>query len=233
MKLVEGELTKQKVDELTKKWFDIKNNSEMSDVEKRSQYDEVYDAATKIVFDNIKTVKDYDAVKNYMHSAWLKLGFEAGDGNDKSINLAKDLIKRSSISPAAKIVPYIIENYNYVDDYLDDGSDFLEDLKNALVTRTDLWTKYSTEDITKIIGQLHALLKNASSKNDQQDLLDRFKKSDNLRNFLKEKVPKDTSVKVDKVTNNTTKDDLKQTLKTIGLDLDKAEDKKRIRNLLK
>lgn len=234
MKLVEGKLTKQKVDELTKKWFDIKNNSKMSDVEKRSQYDEVYDEATNIVFDNIKTVKDYDAVKNYMHSAWLKLGFEAGDGNGKSINLAKDLISRSSIPPAAKIIPYIIENYNAIDDYIGVNNKVAEMLRNFLAKRTDLWKSYSTDDITKIIAQLHKLLKSAKNDAQREKILNSKDLENNLRNVLsmKAKDVKDSTVKVNKVTSKTSDDAIKQNLKSMGLDLDNIEDKKRLQNIL-
>ena len=250
-------LTKEQVDTLTKAWFEIKNapsgevqlpgstliaaldnlskelskykkpdgtkGIKMSDVTKRKEFDKLYDAATDQVFNNIGTVKGYDGVKTYMHNAWLKLGFEAGDGNNNAINLAYDLIHRSSIAPADKIVPYIIENYNVIDDYIGVDNKVAEMLRNFLVKRTDLWKSYSTDDINKIIAQLYKLLKGA--KNDAQK---------NLRNVLsmKAKDVKDSTVKVNKVTAKTSDDVIKQNLKSMGLDLDKAEDKKRLQNVV-
>ena len=49
---------------------------------------------------------------------------------------------------------------------------------------------------------------------------------------MKAKDVKDSTVKVNKVTAKTSDDVIKQNLKSMGLDLDKAEDKKRLQNVV-
>ena len=206
----------------------------MSDVTKRKEFDKLYNAATDQVFNNVGTVKGYDGVKNYMHTGWLKLGFEAGDGNNDAVNLAYDLIHRSPDAPADKIVPYVIENYNAIDDYIGVDNKVAEMLRNFLVKRTDLWKSYSTDDITKIIAQLHKLLKSKKNDAQREKILNSKDLENNLRNVLsmKAKDVKDSTVKVNKVTSKTSDDAIKQNLKSMGLDLDNIEDKKRLQNIL-
>lgn len=235
IKLVEGKLTKQKVDELTKKWFEIKENQNMSDVDKRTKFDELYDEATEKVFDVIGNVKGYNGVKNYMHTAWLKLGFEAGDGNNPAIELSKELVGASGVAPAEKIIPFIIENYNSVGEYINGLGNFSETFKkDFLATRTDLWTKYSAEDIRNIIVSIYKLLKSKRSTSEKQNELERIKKVENLRDLITDasKTKKDKTVKVNKVTSKTSDKAAKQILKNVGYDLDKTEDKQRLQNLL-
>lgn len=206
----------------------------MSDVTKRKEFDKLYNAATDQVFNNVGTVKGYDGVKNYMHTGWLKLGFEAGDGNNGAVNLAYDLIHRSPDAPADKIVPYVIENYNAIDDYIGVDNKVAEMLRNFLVKRTDLWKSYSADDITKIIVQLHKLLKSKKNDAQREKILNSKDLENNLRNVLsmKAKDVKDSTVKVNKVTSKTSDDAIKQNLKSMGLDLDNIEDKKRLQNIL-
>lgn len=220
--LVEGKLSKTEVDDLTKRWFEVKNDDSMSDVKKRTAYDEIYDEATDKVFDIIKTVKGYVGVKEYMRTQWLKVGFEAGDGNNKAVNLCLDLLNKSSIAPAQNIVPFILENYNYIDDFLDSGDDFQEDFRNFLMTRTDLWTRYSKEDIIDIIGSMHAQLKESK---DKKATLAEFAKLNNLRDVLRGNTSKKNSntIKVQKIDNSSKEQDIIDNLKRSGFDFSNEE----------
>ena len=208
--------------------------TKLTERERREEYDKLYDAATDIVFDNVKTVKGYDGVKEYMRRAWLKMGFEAGDGNDKTINLVLDLLNRSSLAPAEKIVPYIIENFNAIDDYLVGNNKAQDSLKNLLMTRTDLWKSYSTEDITKIIGSIYKLLSNAKSDADRQKVIDAIKNTNNLRDVISMKgsQKKNNTITVNKVNSNTSSKQQKQILKNVGWDIETPEGRKSLQNLI-
>lgn len=226
--LKEELLSKQEVDDLTKRWFDIKNapKNDMSDLDKRKKYDELYDEATDKVFKDIKTVKGYIKVKEYMRQAWLKLGFEAGDGANKAMNLTLDLLKRTNTAnnPDAviHIVPFILNNYDYVDDYLDGNDEASNLLKFFVVQRKDLWSKYSEKDIVQILGAIYNKLKEANPK-DLNKIIQQFLKTDNLRDFLKGDANKNSSVvKVNKVTQKSSESDVEATLRSSGV-LDNKE----------
>lgn len=242
IKLVEKNLTKQEVDDYTKRWFDIKDapigtgkyqkpddkpgeptGEKMTEVEKRKAYDELYDEVTDIVFDNVKTVKGYNDIKNYMRKAWLKMGFEAGDGNNKAMNLTLDLIKRSSTAgnadAVAKIASYTLDNYDYIDDFLDSGDEPSKLLKFFITQRKDLWSKYPAKDITQIIKSLYSLLKKAKGK-ELNKIIDTYLKNDNLRDLLTMSSGTDTesTIKVNKITPKSNEQQIIDNLKKSGFD---------------
>ena len=181
-------LKKAKIDELTKKWFEIKDDTTMSTVQKRAAYDQLYDEATTWVFGDLGG--HAEAIRDYMHKAWLELGFEAGDGNNKAVNLAYDLIRRTSV-PTKEMVQTALENYSSLSNSLDASDDFVDEFKNVIVSRQDLWKSYSKGDIVKIIRAAYKLLSDAGDAKQRQAQLDRFKKLENLRDLLSDVEYKD------------------------------------------
>ena len=108
VRLVEEWLSKNEVDDLTKRWFEVKNAPEGnpsklqniasklfkkipktgSDINRRDLFDAIYDEATDKVFGKLSGKDGFDDLKKYMHSGWLKIGFEAGDGHDEALKFA-------------------------------------------------------------------------------------------------------------------------------------------------
>ena len=206
------------LEELSKKLntyteFDGSKNMKMNEQTKRVEYDKLYDSATDEIFDNVKNRSiGYDELKRYMRGAWLKLGFEAGDGNDDSVTCAVDMAgKTHKDGPIDKLVSYIIENYNAVDDYLND-----DELRYALSQRSDLWTDYTAEDISRIIRSLSKIIE--SNPDGKSDVLSNFGKADNLRDYMKQSPNKGSgTIKVNKINNKSSEEDIAAVMKDTGI----------------
>lgn len=210
-------LSKQEVDKYTKKWFEIKDTPEkdMPVTKKRIAYDELYDEVTTLVFKDLATTGHFEDIKKVMRQAWLKLGFEAGDGNNAAVNLANDMGNMTS-NPTAEMIAYIIYNYNSIDDYLDgkDDENLLKMFKNFLVSRQDLWKSYTKDDITKIIRSIHKIITNSE---DPKNELEEINKLTNLRDVLSKDPGEDNTIKVNKITDKSTEEDVTKVIRDSGV----------------
>ena len=231
--LIEGTLDKTNNEgtgfqDLTTKWFDVREDPKMSMTDKRKAYDKLYDTATEKVFDMARSTPRYNKIKEFMRQMWLKLGFEAGDGNNKAINLAQDLVsssmKSGNTDVVDKIVSFTINNYDYVDDYLDNNNDISKFLKDFSVQRKDLWSEYTDNDIKGILKSLYKQIEDAGDLKSQLALEDKYMKTSNLRDLLKDLDSTDSSksVKVPKVSQKSNVDAITQVLKQTGI-LDNKE----------
>ena len=229
-------LSKQDVDKYTKKWFDIKNapKNEMSDLEKRTEYDNLYNEVTNIVFKDFATTSHYKDLQELMRQAWLKLGFEAGDGNNYAINLAVDMGRRVD-NPLGQMFKYIIGKYDSISDYLDANDTFLESFKNFLASRNDLWSSYSESDITSIIKSAYKLVKSKKSNEQREKAIDELAKRENLRDLVSDadntSNQKNNTVTVKKITPKTSEKEQKAALKAMGYDLGTEEGKKMLQKI--
>ena len=209
--------------DLTKQWYKIKETpaGEMSESDRRKAYDELYDTATFIVFgDNIGSAKALDSIKKYMREGgWLKVGFEAGDGNDKRMKLAMDLVDRANKSAAVgNIVKTSLERYDYIDDYLVNNEPFTEEFKSAITDRVDLWAHYSQDDIVKIIRAVYEQCKNPPKGETYSDVLSKFRSADNLRDVLSNAPDRDSnSIRVNVLNGKSSEDIVKKTMSAVGL----------------
>lgn len=172
--LIEGKLDKTNSDktgyqDLTARWFEIKNSpaGEMSETEKRKEYDNLYDTATNIVFDKVRTVKGYDTIKNYMRSAWLKIGFEAGDGTNNNLNLASNFIRFSSNSNISKNLDRMIDYSINMDSNVLNILEQNQKLVYTMASHPE-WFDYSDDDIDAAVKTIDKVLN--SSKGNKKDI---------------------------------------------------------------
>lgn len=213
--------------DLTKQWYRIKETpaSEMSESDRRKAYDKLYNTATFIVFGDEIGATDgksaaLDSIEKYMREGgWLKVGFEAGDGNDKRMKLAMDLVGRASNSPAAgSIVKTTLERYDYIDDYLVNNEPFTEEFKNVITDRVDLWAHYSQDDIVKIIRAVYEQCKNPPDGETYSDVLSKFRSADNLRDILANAPERSgNSIRVNVLNGKSSEDIVKKTMSAVGL----------------
>lgn len=195
-------LSKAEVDDLTKRWFELNDiptgtgnyiksdgtkAAKISNTDKRKAFDEIYDEATDKTFGKLN-IKSYDDVKKYMRKAWLKMGFEAGDGNDPTMNtvlkVLEDAHDRAKDDAAGNILKFIVENYQRIRKIITDKDDYISTkMRSFLISRDDIWT-YPADSIVQILNVLYSSIKDATSDEERNNIVNKFINANNLRDLL-------------------------------------------------
>mgnify|MGYP007101829288 CR=1 FL=1 len=148
--LAERWFSKSDVQDFTKRWWDIKDDTGMSDVKKRNAFDDLYDEATTEFFGQ-GTVKGDAKLIEFMRNQWLKSGFELADGSNVAMTAADVFVsnarENNNGDNVTKIVDLMVNRIPKLATKISKN----ETVQKLLSNNKDLYS-YPMDDVAKAVG---------------------------------------------------------------------------------